>query len=276
MWQKTKFINENTENSGNWSRRTFDARLLQGTNEGGKGRGEGKTAGGFPPSHNALYPTPPSPPAGPAPVCPTSVPLRGSLPAVHLREQPQPGCKCAELFWQRFRINGKPFLWLLSIVVLIKLNSCGAHMDVICKSHCSLQIKADGEISLLFLSHSSELWWIYSINEILITVDMREYQSWWHPWEVLVILVNLWRRCSGTRLKQTYFHVQPQPSNPHLKTEPLTSISNCSSLSVSISEQEVFQASAGLQQWPVSPFRRHKKPPNSSSGTVSKSFLPHF
>lgn len=132
--------------------------LMPGTNEGGKGRGEGKTAGGFPPSHNALYPTPPSPPAGPAPVCPTSVPLRGSLPAVHLREQPQPGCKCAELFWQRFRINGKPFLWLLSIVVLIKLNSCGAHMDVICKSHCSLQIKADGEISLLFLSHSSELW----------------------------------------------------------------------------------------------------------------------
>lgn len=76
------------------------------------------------------------------PVCPTPhasgywCPFEGipSQPFIS-RSWPQPGCKCAELFWQHFRINGKPFLQLVSIAVLIKLNSCGAHMDVICKSH---------------------------------------------------------------------------------------------------------------------------------------------
>lgn len=66
LWQKTKFINGSTANSGNQPRRTFNARLLQGTNEGGRGRGEEKTAGAFLPSHIAhiaSYPTAPSPPA---------------------------------------------------------------------------------------------------------------------------------------------------------------------------------------------------------------------
>lgn len=111
---------------------------LMGEEEGG----EKKTAGDFLPSHISLNPAPPCPPAGPAPVCPTPhasgypCPFEGipSQPFIS-RSWPQPGCKCAELFWQHFRINGKPFLQLVSIVVLIKLNSCGAHMDVICKSH---------------------------------------------------------------------------------------------------------------------------------------------
>lgn len=142
FWQKSKFINGDTANSGNQPRRAFGARSLRGINGGGRGRGEGKTAGDFLPSHISLYPAPPSPPAGPAPLCPTPhasgypCPFEGipSQPFIS-RSWPQPGCKCAELFWQHFRINGKPFLQLVSIVVLIKLNSCGAHMDVICKSH---------------------------------------------------------------------------------------------------------------------------------------------
>lgn len=85
----------------------------------------------------------------------TSAPLRIPSHPFISGSWSKPGCKCAQLFWQHFRIKGKPFLRLLSIVVLIKLNSCGAHMDVIWKSHCSFQIKANGEISLMSLSCSS-------------------------------------------------------------------------------------------------------------------------
>lgn len=146
----------------------------------------------------------------------TSAPLRGSLLAVHPQELAQSRLKMCWAFLATLQNKWQTFLQLVSIGVLIKLNSCGAHMDVICKSHCSCQIKANGEISLLSPSCSSELLCIHSIHEILISVDMREYQSWWQPWEVLVILVNLWGRYSGARLRQTHFHVLLQSSTPHL------------------------------------------------------------
>lgn len=180
LWQKPKFINGNTANSGDGLEGHLMPDQCKALTSEEKGEEKGRQQGfSSQPrcliSHSSL-----SSCRSCSSVSNTlciSAPLRGSLPAVHLRELAQTPPKCAELSWQRFRINGKALLQLFSIAELIKLNSWGAHMDVICKSHCSLQIKANGEISLLSASCSSELLCIYSIKEILITVDMREYQS---------------------------------------------------------------------------------------------------
>lgn len=158
LWQKAKFINGNTTNSGNslGGHLMLDCckALMRGEEGGEKGRQQEVF---FPvtlpyiPFHLLLLLQCVQHPVHQG----TSVPLRIPSHPFISGNWSKPGCKCAQLFWQHFRIKGKPFLRLLSIVVLIKLNSCGAHMDVIWKSHCSFQIKANREISLLSLSCSS-------------------------------------------------------------------------------------------------------------------------
>lgn len=110
LWQKTKFINGNSANSGNQPRRAFDAGLLQGINEGERGRGEGKTAAGFLPSHIALYSIPPSPPA---PVCPAprasghQCPFEDSLPPLHLWELVQTRLQMCSAFLATLQNKGQ-------------------------------------------------------------------------------------------------------------------------------------------------------------------------
>lgn len=104
--KQSRWYNGNIANSGNQPWRKFGPGLRRGINQGGRGRGEVQTAGGFLPSHIALYSPTSSPSEGPALVCRTPHASGYRCPFVVVSSQsfivlaltkswPKTDCKCA-------------------------------------------------------------------------------------------------------------------------------------------------------------------------------------